>query len=108
MLASARALIDRLVALVDDPDDDHSTLLALDWSGRRDELLVGRDASCDVVLWDPAVSRRHARLVFRAGGWIVQDLQSTNGTVLNGNRIGRAELRPGDRLVLGCESLRVD
>jgi hypothetical protein len=102
------AVIDRMLALVEPPDEEHVTLLALDWSGKREELLVGRHLSCDVVLSDPTVSRQHARLVFRAGCWVVQDLESKNGTLLNGSRIGRAELRPGDRLVLGCERLRVD
>lgn len=88
--------------------EEEPTLLALDWSGNEHELLVGRDRSCDVVLTDPAVSRTHARLVFRGSSWIVQDLESTNGTFLNGARVGRSELRPGDRLVLGCEVLRVD
>lgn len=85
-----------------------STLLALDWTGEQEELLVGRDLDCDVVLGDPAISRRHALLVFRGGGWIIQDLGSTNGTVLNGARVGRSELHPGDHLVLGHKTLLVD
>jgi hypothetical protein len=84
------------------------TLLALDWTGKQEELLLGRHPDCDVVLADPCVSRRHARLVFRGGGWIIQDLQSTNGTVLNGDRIGRSEVQPGDHLILGRERLLVD
>jgi pSer/pThr/pTyr-binding forkhead associated (FHA) protein len=54
------------------------------------------------------VSRRHARLVFRDGNWIVQDLQSTNGTSLNGTPIGRSELRPGDELQIGAQRLQID
>jgi hypothetical protein len=84
------------------------TLLALDWTGEQEELVVGRDPACDVVLADPTVSRQHARLVFRGAGWVIQDLRSTNGTVLNGDRIGRSELHPGDRLLLGHERLLVD
>lgn len=83
-------------------------LLALDWSGQERELLIGRHYACDVVLSDPSVSRRHARVTFRDGGWILQDLESTNGTTVNGTAVGRCELRPGDRLVLGAERLRVD
>lgn len=83
-------------------------LLALDWSGGQTDLLVGRHDSCDVVLSDPSVSRRHARLVFRDARWIVVDLGSTNGTEVNGARVGRCEIRPGDRLVLGCARLKVD
>jgi hypothetical protein len=83
-------------------------LLALDWNGGQSELLVGRDDGCDVVLRDPTVSRCHARLLFRDGRWIVHDLASTNGTLVNGVQVGRSELRPGDDLLLGDEHLRID
>jgi len=83
-------------------------LLALDWSGARDELLIGRHPDCDVIVPGDTVSRRHARLAFRDGGWIVQDLESTNGTRLNGQLVGRCRLRPGDRLMLGDQLLQVD
>jgi hypothetical protein len=83
-------------------------LLALDWSGGRSELTLGRDRECDLVLSNPGVSRRHARLVFRDGTWVLQDLDSTNGTTVNGVRVGRCELRPGDHVVLGDEHLQID
>ena len=84
-------------------------LLALDWEGSAQrELLIGRHCGCDVVLDEPSVSRRHARLVFRDGGWVLQDLASTNGTTVNGSAVGRCALRPGDHLGLGSERLRVD
>ena len=83
-------------------------LLALDWSGTRDELLIGRHPDCDVVVEADTVSRRHARLIFRDGGWIVQDLASTNGTRLNGQPVGRCRLRPGDQLALADQVLQVD
>ena len=83
-------------------------LLALDWAGGREELVIGRHPSCDVVVADATVSRRHARLTFRDGGWIVKDLDSTNGTRLNGQYVGRCRLRPGDQLALGHQRLRVD
>jgi FHA domain len=83
-------------------------LLALDWTGATTELLVGRHHRCDVVLDDPTVSRRHARLVFRDGTWVLQDLESTNGTVVNGTLVGRCALRPGDQLLVGCAQLRID
>jgi hypothetical protein len=107
--ARLRHAADATVARIAGVDrSGQSTLLALDWTGNQEELVVGRDRGCDVVLPDPTVSRRHARLVFRGSGWIIQDLRSTNGTLLNGNRIGRSELHPGDYLVLGHEKLLVD
>jgi FHA domain len=85
-----------------------ATLLALDWDGGPGELRIGRSSSCDLMLSDPTVSRRHARLICRGGKWVLQDLGSTNGTALNGRRVGRCELRPGDELLLGHARLRVD
>lgn len=83
-------------------------LLPLDWDGGERELFVGRHEDCDVVLSDPSVSRRHARLVFRDESWILVDLESTNGTLVNGERVTRCALRPGDRLMLGNEQLKID
>lgn len=83
-------------------------LLALDWSGDHEQLLVGRDPGCDVVLTDPTVSRRHARLVARDGGWIVQDLESTNGTIVNRARVGRCRIAPGDRIQFGDQLVTID
>jgi hypothetical protein len=93
----------------DRSDDDRLVvLLALDWSGARSELLIGRHHGCDVVVDEPSVSRHHARLVFRDDKWIVHDLKSTNGTIVNGTRVGRCELRPGDSVLLGRAYLKVD
>jgi predicted component of type VI protein secretion system len=85
-----------------------AALLALDWTGGQTELLVGRHHGCDVVLADPSVSRRHAQLRFRDGSWILRDLDSTNGTTVNGQTVVRCRLLPGDHLTLGDESLIVD
>ena len=83
-------------------------LLALDWTGARDELLVGRHDACDVMVSHPSVSRKHARLSFRDGHWVLRDLDSTNGTRVNGKRVVRCRLEPGDRLSLGSADLLVD
>ena len=83
-------------------------VLALDWAGEPSELQLGRSLACDLVLTDTTVSRRHARLICRGGRWVLQDLGSRNGTKLNGRRVGRCELRPGDELLLGHARLRVD
>jgi hypothetical protein len=84
------------------------TLLALDWSGAQDELFVGRHTTCDVHLHNPTVSRLHARLVFRDDCWIVQDLESKNGTTVNGKPVGRCRLAAGDEVAFGDQHLRID
>jgi hypothetical protein len=73
-----------------------------------DRLLVGRDPACDMVLGDPTVSRRHAQLTLRDGVWVLQDLASTNGSVVNGERVGRAALRAGDLVTLGNQAIQID
>jgi pSer/pThr/pTyr-binding forkhead associated (FHA) protein len=83
-------------------------VLALDWSGPEDALLIGRASACDIALSDRTVSRRHARLLFRDGAWIVNDLASKNGVTVNGTKVGRCQLRPGDRLGLGLQLLEID
>ena len=98
----------RLRHVVDRPGAALPPLLALDWSGTRDELLVGRHDACDVRVGHPSVSRRHARLSFRDGHWVLRDLASTNGTRVNGKRVVRCRLEPGDRLSLGSADLLVD
>jgi pilus assembly protein CpaF len=62
----------------------------------------------DIVLGDPTVSRRHARLLFRDAKWIVHDLRSMNGTTVNDTNVGRCELRPGDVLRIGENTLAID
>ncbi len=84
-------------------------VLALEWDRDDAELLVGRDPDCcDVVLEHPTVSRRHAQLYLRDGAWVLQDLESTNGTRINGKRVARCRLAPGDRVTLGRQAVVVD
>jgi hypothetical protein len=100
------AVVARLGALREDKASDR--LLALDWNDLSSELIIGRSSDCDVYLPDSTVSRHHARLIFRDGCWVLQDLSSTNGSYLNGHRVSRCQLRPGDRLLLGHAALLVD
>ena len=71
---------------------------------------VGRSRECDVVLGDSNVSRQHARIALGADGqWTVEDLGSTNGVLVNGERaIGSAVVRSGDRLDIGTVSARFE
>jgi hypothetical protein len=82
-------------------------LLVLD-RAEDERLLIGRHPACDIVVADPSVSRRHAQLTFRDGVWILQDLASTNGTAVNGERVGRAALHSGDLLELGAQPFEIE
>lgn len=74
----------------------------------RSALVLGRNPDCDIVLTSPSVSRRHARLVRRAGIVRVEDLGSANGTFVNGSRIGApTALNAGDFLSVGGHLLRL-
>ena len=64
-------------------------------------LVIGRHPQSGIVIDHPEVSRRHARVLRQEEGWIVEDLDSTNGTFVNGARLsGPHELSPGDRVGL--------
>jgi len=67
----------------------------------RDGLLLGRVAACDVVIADAKASRRHARLISESGVVEIEDLESSNGTLLNGKPVDRRMLRDGDRIEIG-------
>lgn len=72
-------------------------------SGDRHRFTIGRDAACDMVLPDPTVSRWHAGLKREPGGWVLDDLGSTNGTTLNGWRVRETvPVRAGDRVSFGA------
>jgi pSer/pThr/pTyr-binding forkhead associated (FHA) protein len=62
---------------------------------------IGRAKSNDIVLDDVAVSAQHCRVRFEGTQFFLYDLQSTNGTFVNEQRVTRHQLRPGDLLKLG-------
>jgi hypothetical protein len=64
-------------------------------------IVVGRSQDCDVILRDPSVSGRHARLSWRGDKILLEDLGSANGTWLDGNRIRQTELKVGAEVTLG-------
>jgi pSer/pThr/pTyr-binding forkhead associated (FHA) protein len=70
-------------------------------------VLIGRDAESDFVIDDRTVSRRHAVIHRQGPFWILEDLGSTNGTRVNGERVTkRAAIQPGDELGFGAASAR--
>jgi len=67
---------------------------------------IGRDQTNSIQLRDPSVSRRHAELHFRDDEFVILDLQSANGVIVNGKRVHRQQLQFGDRIRLGESTLR--
>src|SRR5207302_10144967 len=64
-------------------------------------MLVGRAPTCDVPVFDPTISRRHAELSLVAGGVEILDLGSSNGTFVNGDRVTKTTARGGDVVTFG-------
>src|SRR6185436_1167019 len=67
----------------------------------QESVLIGRTADCDVVLYDPGVSRKHARIFAEQRGYYVEDMGSSNGTKVNGAIIKKKQLADGDAISLG-------
>lgn len=70
-----------------------------------ESVQIGRSRSCDLSLRSPEASRRHAEISCGPGGWHVRDLDSTNGTYVNGERVSERALRPGDRIEIGSDAI---
>jgi len=62
---------------------------------KKDRILIGRRDNCDIVLRFANVSGQHCRLTLEQGYWFVKDLDSRNGTKVNGYRVVRKRLDPG-------------
>ena len=73
----------------------------------RDWLVIGRGRTADLVIAEPTISRAHAAIGCDAEGFFMQDLGSTNGTKVNGQRSPLARLTDGDELQLGKLQLRI-
>ena len=68
----------------------------------QEVITIGRDATNDIVINDVEISRRHARLILQARGYVLEDLGSTNGTYADGQRLmGPHVLQPGELVMLG-------
>ena len=79
----------------------------LEVSVDRDWLVIGRGRSADLILAEPTISRAHAAVGYDAEGFFVQDLGSTNGTMVNGAKVQRSQLKNGDLIQMGVLALGV-
>ena len=71
------------------------------------EIVIGRSSDLDMVLVEDMVSRKHAKIATADAQLIIQDLGSTNGTFVNGEKIKKARLKEGDRVLIGTSILKV-
>lgn len=72
------------------------------------EIVIGRSSDLDMVLVEDMVSRRHAKISSTDTEIFIQDLGSTNGTFVNGEKVaGRAQLHEGDRILVGTSIIKV-
>jgi pSer/pThr/pTyr-binding forkhead associated (FHA) protein len=83
--------------IVKGPGTGHTFTLGVD------PVIIGREGpAAKLVIADPAVSRRHAQISHQADGHMIEDLNSTNGTFINAQRVvGVVPLTPGDLIELG-------
>ena len=94
-----------------EPESPGSLRFWLEYRGHHFELRegllsLGRSASCQLVLDDALVSRRHAQITVQADGVTIRDLASANGVFVNGERVnGDRVLRPGDRILIGKQEV---
>jgi hypothetical protein len=81
---------------------ERGPVASLRYALQQEQVTIGRSAGNELVLADPEISRRHARVVRRADGYAVEDIGSTNGTFVNGQRISHLTLlQDGDTIDLG-------
>ncbi|MFN2550024.1 MAG: FHA domain-containing protein [Myxococcales bacterium] len=71
------------------------------------ELVIGRSSDLDMVLIEDMVSRKHAKITLQSGQITISDLGSTNGTFVNGEKVKRARLKEGDRILIGTSILKL-
>lgn len=71
------------------------------------EIVVGRSNELDMVLVEDMVSRKHAKITASADAILIQDLGSTNGTFVNGEKIKKVRLKEGDRILIGTSIIKL-
>lgn len=75
----------------------------------QDEIFIGRDVKkCQIILDDPEVSSVHAVVRKKNADVSVEDLNSSNGTIINGERINRSQIVPGDEFIIGSTTFTLE
>jgi ABC-type multidrug transport system ATPase subunit len=91
-----------------DKDTSQPTLLMSLAFGGKKELSIGRAENNDIVLDGLQISNRHARLIQSGSGVAIEDFNSTNGVYINGARVSRQAIAPGDHVQIGSFLLQID
>jgi pSer/pThr/pTyr-binding forkhead associated (FHA) protein len=73
----------------------------------QDEIIIGRDSGNDIQIDNVAVSREHARIIKGPNFYLIEDLNSTNGTFVNGKKINKKFLQEVDEISIGKHSLQI-
>ncbi len=71
------------------------------------QVIIGRSSDLDMVLVEDMVSRKHAKITLSGGKITIEDLGSTNGTFVNGEKVKQARLKEGDRILIGTSILKL-
>jgi pSer/pThr/pTyr-binding forkhead associated (FHA) protein len=71
------------------------------------EIVIGRSSDLDMVLVEDMVSRKHAKITTTTGQIVIQDMGSTNGTFVNGEKIRKSRLKEGDRILIGTSIIKL-
>ena len=71
------------------------------------EIVIGRSSDLDMVLVEDMVSRKHAKITTTGQQIVIQDLGSTNGTFVNGEKIKKVRLKEGDRILIGTSIMKL-
>jgi pSer/pThr/pTyr-binding forkhead associated (FHA) protein len=71
------------------------------------QVVIGRSSELDMVLVEDMVSRKHAKITVAEGRILIEDLGSTNGTFVNGEKVRQARLKEGDRILIGTSILKL-
>jgi pSer/pThr/pTyr-binding forkhead associated (FHA) protein len=71
------------------------------------EIIIGRSSELDMVLVEDMVSRKHAKITTDERSVTIQDLGSTNGTFVNGEKVRKVELKDGDRILIGTSIIKL-
>jgi pSer/pThr/pTyr-binding forkhead associated (FHA) protein len=99
--ASRRAPL--LQLLIEQPEGTHTQQF------NKNEVLIGRESTCDCIIQHSTVSSRHALLSYHHLQWWLEDLDSTNGTFLNDEPVNSAVvLASGDQIRCGAIGIKVD